>query len=619
MTSHRGFIWFSIGLAIAFFFGGAIRTFSSKKNLDNWLQRHIQKERVQFIAEWKDIRLSLADGWLPALGFEVKDVHIKPQDPCLVAGELFIDQATVSLDWWNWIFHNTIRIGKLKAHRIDISWGESECVLSRWSSQSLQSWRDLFQKRWATEIIKNRQWLESAQVEELHLQVVGKRPFDISFTDLVFRTGSTVRLKSNVRLPQVENAWVQVEADEAGFLLKSKIALKEGAFVTESKLSVQDQVLQTDVGFQNVPFYSFLNLWNWWANSSLDFKPRRLWVEGTAQLTIAFGDTKILPVKIAKLNVKGEAGHIQLNPFEWDIARNQLTETLKFNVNKLSLNAFIENLEQFMPKLGLLTGQGTLETDGKIEFKGAIETIEVYFFNLRARARQSINSVHVNLLGQLNQFIEAQFSQFDIVGGELKDGEKGAVIWKWLVKENTVEWKASIQRLILSQDVQRLLWGQVTDPLQADVTIINKEDTWSMYGAIKVPQISTDQFLAKNLELYKNQRDGLNPWRIKLQQLDLLPDQSLRARLTPWLPSSQFPQVTLTQIAGALEFGRDRWAWEDVRGQVASPKLNWRTKGNWIKNAGLHGTLDTDGGSKKKFEILGGSETWEIKPQDEVN
>ena len=613
--SHRGFIWFCLGLAIAFFFGGAIRVFSSKKNLDAWLLRHIQKERVQFNAEWKDIRLSLADGWLPAIGFELDELRIRPQDPCLVEGELFVDHANVSLDWWNWLIHGVIRVGKLRAHKVDVSWGESECVLSRWSSRSLESWRELFRKRWATELAKNRQWLESVHIEELHLQVLGHRPFDISFVDFDFHTGRTVKLGAQVRLPQVENAWVNIEADEAGFLLKSKISLKEGFFITEGKLSVKDESLSVDTDFQNVPFYSFLNLWNWWAKSSFDFKPRRLWVEGVTHLSVLFGENKISPLFIERLNVKGEAGHIQLNPFHWDLEKQQLTESLIFTVNKLSLSAFIDNLEQFLPKLGLLSGVGELNPDGKVQFRGLIENIEIYLFNLSVRARQSIASVNVELTGQTNQFLEAQFENFKIIGGELKD----KVTWKWSLRDKKIEWNAHLSKLVLSQDVQRVLWGQVKEPLQGDLTLINQNDEWSMSGRLKIPMFIADQFVAKNLEFYKNQQDGLSPWKIKVQQLDLMPEQSLRARLAPWLPKEQYPHLSLVQITGSLEFGRDHWAWDDVRGQVASPKLNWKTKGRWAKTTGLHGFLESDAGTKKKFEILGGIETWELKPQDEMN
>lgn len=615
MLSHRGFIWFCLGLAIAFFFGGAIRVFSSKKNLDAWLLRHIQKERVQFTAEWKDIRLSLAEGWLPALGFELEEVRIRPQDPCLVEGELAVDHALISLDWWNWLLNGKLRVGKLSAHRVDISWGESECVLSRWSSHSLESWRDLFRQRWALELAKNRQWLDVAQIDELHVQVRGRRPFDFSLRDFNFRTGRSVRLKANITLPQVENAWLEMDTDESGFLLKSKISLKEGFFVTESKLSVANENLQMTVDFQNVPFYSFLNLWNWWANSNLDFKPKRLWAEGRADLMISFAETKVLPISVERLNFKGEAGHIQINPFHWDLGRNRLIEPLAFNVNKLSLNAFIENLDQFLPKLGLLTGQGSVNEDGRVQLQGWIQDIETYFFNLSTRARQSISSVDVQLNGQVREFLEAQFDNFKIVDGELKD----RILWMWDIRNNMIEWKAHVTRLVLSQDVQRLLWGQMTEPMQGDLTIVNQKDEWSVSGNIKVPSFKTDNFAVNSLELVKTQRVGLNPWRLKVQQLDLVPDQSLRARLTPWLSKEQYPKVTLGPIVGNLEFGRDRWSWEDVRGQVVSSKLNWKTKGSWVKTAGLHGVLEADGGTRRKFEVLGGSETWEIKSQDETN
>ena len=615
MISHRGFIWFCIGLAIAFFFGGAIQVFSSKKNLDSWLLRHIQKERVQFSAEWKDIRLSLANGWLPALGFELEDVRIRPQDPCLVEGELFIDYANISLDWWSWLTSGKIRVNQLRAHKVDISWGESECVLSRWSSHSLESWRDLFRNRWAGELAKNRQWLDSVRIDELNLHVLGRRSFDVSFADFYFRTGQTVKLDSKIKLSQVENAWLEIEANEDGLQLKSKISLQEGFFLSAGKLSVHDEKLQVDLDFQNVPFYSFLSLWNWWTNSTLEVKPRRLWVEGATHLTILFSETKVLPLSVERLNMKGEAGHIQLNPFSWDFERQQLTEALHFNVNKLSLNAFIENLEQFLPKLGILTGQGRMETDGKIQFHGWLENIEIYFFNLRSRARQSVASMDVQVSGQIKQFLEAQFDNFKVIGGELKD----KVTWKWWIPENKVEWKAAISRLVLSQDVQRLLWGQMKEPLQADLSIVHQQENWSMEGKIRVPAFSTEDFMMKNLEISKVQRYGLNPWRIRVQQLDLLPDQPLRARLTPWLAKEQHPMLSLGSITGVLEFGRDRWSWEDVRGQVVSSKLNWKTKGSWVKTAGLHGTLESEGSSRKKFEILGGSETWEIKPQDETN
>lgn len=616
MMSHRGFIWFILGLVIAFYLGGAIQVFSSKKNLESWLQRHLQKERVQFSAEWKDIRISLADGWLPTFGVEVNEVRIRPQDPCLVEGELYIDHANISLDWWSWLFSGVVRIDQFKANQVEISWGESECVLSKWSSHSIESWQELFRKRWATELVKNREWLDSARVNELHIRVLGKRPFDVSFTDFRFRTGKIFKLSSQLKLPQVENARLDLEADEEGFALKSKIALKEGFFVTEAKLSVHDETLQTDVSFQNVPFYSFVSLWNWWVNANLEFKPRRLWVEGIAHLSISFSEAKVQPIFVERLNVKGEAGHIQLNPFSWDLVRHQLTEALVFNVNKLSLNAFIENLEQFMPKLGFLNGQGRLDPSGKLKFNGFIENIEIYFFNLSARARQAIASVDVNAMGQLNEYLEAKFDNFEVVGGALKD----EVIWKWQMKENKVEWAANITHMILSQDVQRLLWGQMTEPLAAELSIVNEKDEWSMEGRIKVPSFSTDDFVVKNLELYKTQRTGLNPWRVKVQQLDLVPDRRVRTRVYPWLTKEQYPRVTLGSISGNLEFGRDRWSWEDVRGQLLSSKLNWKTKGSWVKTAGLHGILESEGSlGKKKFEILGGSETWEIKPQGEMN
>lgn len=614
--SHRGFIWFILGLAIAFYIGGAIQVFSSKKNLDTWLQRAIQKERVQFTAEWKDVRLSLANGWLPALGFEVEELRIRPQDPCLVEGELYIDHANVSLDIWSWLFHRVIRIDQLKAKKVNVSWGESECVLSKWSSHSLESWRDLFRQRWATELKKNRQLLDSVVIDELNVHVLGKRPFELSFLNFRYRTGKIIRLHSNLRLPQVENARLDVEATEDGLVLKSKIALKEGSFFTEANLSVHDEKLQANVGFQNVPFYSFVSLWNWWTNSNLEFNPRRLWVEGATQLSILFSEAKVEPVFVERLNVKGEAGHIQLDTFSWDLSQNQLTEPLVFNVNKLSLNAFIENLEQFMPKLGFLNGQGQIDPDGKIKFNGFIESIEIYFFNLRARARQGISSVNVQAVGQFNEFLEAHFDEFKILGGELKD----KVTWYWQIKNNKVEWKADITRMVLSQDVQRLLWGQIAGPLMANVTVINEKDEWSISGRIQIPTVNTDDFTVHNLELFKTQKAGLNPWRFKLHQLDLVPDQRIRARLYPWLNKDQFPKVSLGSVSGSLEFGRDRWSWEDVRGQVVSSKLNWKSKGSWVKAAGLHGTLESESGFlRKKFEVLGGSETWEIKPRDEAN
>ncbi len=616
MTSHRGFIWFILGLALAFYFGGAIQVFSSKKNLESWLQRHLQKEKVQFSAEWKDIRISLANGWLPALGVEVEELRIRPQDPCLVEGELYIDHANISLDWWSWLFSGVVRIAQFKANTVEISWGESECVLSKWSSHSLESWRDLFRNRWALELKKNREWLDSVRINELHIRVLGKRPFDVSFMNFHFNTGKVFKLTSQLKLPQIENARLDVEADEDGVVIKSKIALKEGSFTTDAKLSVHDEAMKTDVIFQNVPFYSFMSLWNWWTNSSLEFKPRRLWVEGLAHFSISLAEAKVHPVFIERLNVKGEAGHIQLNPFSWDLELHQLTDNLIFNVNKLSLNAFIDNLDQFMPKLGFLNGQGRLEPSGKLKFNGFIENVEIYFFNLSARARQSIASLDVNAVGQLNEYLEADFDNFKIVGGELRD----KVIWKWQIKENKVEWVAQISHMVLSQDVQRLLWGQMAEPLAADFSIVNEKDEWSMAGRVRVPSFSTDDFTVKNLELYKTQRAGLNPWRMKVQQLDLVPDQRVRTRLYPWLSKEQHPKVSLGSVSGNLEFGRDRWSWEDVRGQLLPSKLNWKTKGSWVKTAGLHGILESESGfGKKKFEVLGGSETWEIKPQDAAN
>lgn len=317
-ASRNGWPLLFIGLFLATFIGGGVRTFFSPRQLRLWVDDQIEKTRPPFDLRFEDIRLSLRRGLLPRLGIELSGVDIRGFDSCKAPFDLRIEDLYLPLEVISAsrarIFFKTIQASRVFVLQKPSCPSESVTPISK-DNFFLDNAQRFIETRWEQEMAATRRLVRGVEIDQLVYVKEGRPLFEIGGLEVSFRHPEQFSLNAyftlhslQQSLPELKPFFVEAQITRSNISSKISTRLNEGMVALEGFVQLKDFEFKQVAQVTNLPlrpivrvldenlFFGFSQKW-----------PRYSWVSGKAQVQARFdSDWRSIEMNFKKWQIQGD-------------------------------------------------------------------------------------------------------------------------------------------------------------------------------------------------------------------------------------------------------------------------------------------------------------------------
>ncbi len=621
-VSSTGIALFVIGLVLATFLGGALRTLLNSEQVHQRVLSELSHRFPRHEFQIESTEVLLSRGLWPGLGLKIRNVVFK-QDVCgKLSFILEVPEAILPVDWIH-LLGGTFRLGQASVQGGHIHLNYKDCIARTTPGQS-----ELLPPMSPTERFR----MAKIQPPRLDWQTLGKYLDGIEFKNFTVTYERNVTWKLAVSSAAVKfgdemhyHALVSVqkslpfgalmhnlEVDGLGIgrILKWDVhsEFKEGRVRWSGNWDLNTNIVRTGVVLKQMPMKDLI-----FELHQMGFVARKIdlkatWLTSDLEWQGKLQDYKSFPLNINAFSFIGGYGRVDLlEPVVVNLDNEHaFAQPARVKVQKLQLEpkseAFqVRVLSPLVSRLGIWSG--TLQFFGpkKWEVDGFLENTEIVFSNQSVRGKQMVRRMHT--LGKRSgSEISLQVDEM-----ELQDGDfRGLVSLKWDQESKTGTFEGQISSLALSRSIQNLLVGGQIAPLKITGRGQLREwglEAWSAYG--ELAEVSGPGWRGEGLSVKSKPVGRAVQLDVELKSLRV--DQGWRfarqlAAIDPEFSSD------LNWHSGAAKFliestGGQLQALSAVQEKTGE---QWRARGTWVRDADFSALLSVSGsGRLRSFALRG--------------
>lgn len=624
-VSSKGFAWFVVGLVLATFVGGALRTILNSTQVHDRIVSELKNRFPKHEFEIGATEVLLSRGIWPGLGLRVRDITFK-QDVCgKLSFVLTIPQSTLPLDLLS------LSHGKLRLNDIEIEGGElhldyRDCVPTTEGANANASGAKRAEKeepasppapKLILPKINFRQAAKFADGIELKNFAVTyeKSPtwkllFNTAYLSLGEEAIAQAQVDVQKSLPfgtLVHPVEFDLRGDENVIQWNFKAEFKEGQLHVISSVDLNNQAGLVKVNFKQVPVRDLMGEAFQAGLVERELKLKATWLTCALKWEGQLQNIAAVPVSMRDCRVEGGYGRAEVDQADlWLNGPEWFKVPAHVRVTQLQVQPMVEALNrQVLPavlsKLGVWTGTFDITSGNKWELDGHLQNGEIIFSNQSIMGKQGIDSLHT----QVHREGAKIFAKIDDVRfheGEFQGQAEFDLSSDW--RDGT--FRAEIARLNISPSIQKLLVGGSIGTLKIQgkgALSAGELSQWS--GNFQLPAIKGEGWHSENLQVQSRFQGGSfhidgsaknigvdNTWRM-LPELRVARPQS---GVLLWHDLSA--KVEIHKVGGAIHFAS---ATESGSNQT------WRGKGVWVRDGAFTGSMSISGAGKhtQNFTLLG--------------
>ncbi|MFN8944763.1 MAG: hypothetical protein ACK5WZ_09075 [Pseudobdellovibrionaceae bacterium] len=494
---HQGNPWSSAipivaeqpGIRIAFFgivlsvvLSFMIQGYFSQNRVEEQFRPLLRQIHPQLVFDFKSIRLSLRDGFLPRTAMVMDQVQIVINNKCLINTRTEIDQVILPFSILGYFLGENpiseIHLGHVKA---DLATSDLNCaeVNTNFSgtTPSEETAAVLFTSQPKVTIAESVSKVDSSS----EIQKVTVSKFEVfrnnseepilSVNDLIFNLLSGepkhISLSSKLNLFQ-ENKGIdyfskgELEAQYREFPEK-KIDLslvghvREGGYRIEASLLLETMNFRISSDIQHIPVYPFVDLMRKLEMPEVHLPTAKMWTSFQAHAEGSFKNPQSTKMTIKPIILEGEFGSISSESISVQNLAQPEFLPFKLVTSGLSLDQmldekFKEKNFPFIQNLGIFQGYFQYIAKDQFYVSGIHNGLQFIFSNLGQRKIQKIDNLILNITAK------DEVWNFDIPRLDLQNGIfDGAVQLYFSPKDKTLELKCDVNEIVFSEEVQKVM------------------------------------------------------------------------------------------------------------------------------------------------------------------
>lgn len=470
---HRGTVLFVIGILVALFFGGAIRTSLSPQQVESYIRQQVEKRKPKFEVSFSRAQLTLSRGWVPRLGLQLNDLQLKSNNSCLNPVDLTVDEVYIPV--------HIFRFLKGEIQFLDIEFGHidivglarpSDCLSPKTAEATgaldgntsqikalelagkdqteaagrrlpekhsfdgfMERFNSFVNTRWSKELANTRKWLTGVSADQITFRFGSIREQAHVIREFIFHAGQKGEFveASFYYSPDAELIYhqplqdirIHLEVDEDLMRMNATSGYKEGRWTASGELLLDSNHFQLRSDLKTVPV---AEIFHGFSRKGVlpDVKGSRpIWLTCNKSLKGSLLDWSQAELEVNNCLISGELGSIRLSKSSLKPFKVPMTyEPFKVHLTRFSLENLLDAFNKEPPfnifhQLGFVTGEITFTGMQEMSFFGAIEDVSLVLSMNGKKEYQKIPEIQGELMFRENRF-SGQMTSVKLDHGEFK-------------------------------------------------------------------------------------------------------------------------------------------------------------------------------------------------------
>ncbi|HMN69010.1 MAG TPA: hypothetical protein PKC28_10770, partial [Bdellovibrionales bacterium] len=486
-VSYRGFAWFVVGVVLATFLGGAVRTVLSS---DRVHQRIVTELKSRFPKQEFQIgrtEVLLAQGLWPGLGLRLRDVRFRQETCDKLSFDLVVPQVDLPVDMLS------LRKGRLRLGRVELTGGRlhfdykpcpqappttatatapepvpgpSDPATPRkpWLAAETLDWRKAGQSADALEL---RDFTVTFEPQETWKLLVRRMSLDL---DDELSAQGVLEVQKSLPFGTLSHL-VEVDAHGADQILQWGVRAdyKEGGVQLRGSADLHSGAGVMQVTVRQLPLKDLMSELHQIGVVDREMALKTTWLSCGLKWEGQIHRPKDMPISVRTCRIEGGYGRADLDAADfWPGQTEWLKVPARLKGERLQVQPVLEALGRkvlpaVMPKLGVWTGEISYGGLNAWSLDGELEGAEVTFSNRSIRGKQVLEKMHT-VLSRAGERIEGKVDALVLQGGEFQGNIGFALTEDWRNGNFAVE----IHKLRVHPSIQNLLVGGTIGNVQVD-------------------------------------------------------------------------------------------------------------------------------------------------------
>lgn len=625
-VSSQGFAWFVVGLVLATFIGGAVRTILSSDRVHKRIVSELRARFPQHEFEIGKTEVLLSHGMWPGLGLRVRDLRFRQSVCGKLSFLLEVPEAVLPVDLLS-LRKGRVRLGEVGMTNGKIHFDYRPCApdgsdtigVSSSPARDVPPLNQQLQKP-----SLNAASLDWRKVGE-HLDAITLSNFTITYErngtwklvvkraelDLDDDLSAYGALDVQKILPGgVLSHLVDFQAEGDDRVLKWGVhsEFKEGTINLKGVLDLNNVAGSVRMQARQLPLKDVMSELYQMGFLERDVRLKSTWLSCVLQWEGSLSKPADAPLRAQDCKLEGGYGRVDLENAEVPLDNpSTLKAPAVLKVQKLQLQPVLEALNRsvlpaVLARPGQWSGELNYQSPMKWTLDGHLENLEVVFSNRSVRGKQMLERLHTEIKKD-GARIEAKIDELRVQGGEFAGVLRAALQDDW----RSGDFEAQIEKLRLNPSIQYLLVGGTIGELKLKGTgqLVDGElGHWEGQG--QLGEIRGNGWQALNVSVHS--RFKANVFGVEARAASMQIDSK-------WVA---YPQVkSINPSVGNEVVWKDGQAKLDIKesgGVVHSASaieetrknIPWKIKGNWVRDGDLIGILNVGHGSKPPTFVVRG-------------
>ena len=602
-VSAKGCAWFVVGLVIATFVGGAVRTALSSDRLH---QRIVGELKTRFPNQEFSLgqtEVMLSRGMWPSLGLKVKNLKFR-QDVCgKLSFVLEVPQTVLPVD----IF--SLRKGRVRLGKVDLDDGKLHLNYRPCPAETLPV-------AGGGSVVLNKKpmipapSLDWRRISE-HLDAIDLSRFTLTYernatwkllvhsmrVDLTGEMSAQGLLELQKTSPSGQLSHVvdfEAQGDDQELRVGVHSEFKEGTFRMNGALDLNTHAAVASVNARLLPVKDILSELHQMGFLPQDLQLKSAWLSCSLKWEGPFAKPSQAPVVANDCKVEGAYGRVDLERAEfWLDHLDELKQSAVLKISKLQMQPLLEALDRkVLPRVlarpGVWSGELKYLNPAEWSLLGQLEGAEVVFSNRSVRGKQVLDKLRTQV-ERSNQRIQARIDELELRGGQFAGHLSFQLKDDW----RNGGFRADVQKLRFHASVQNLLVGGTLGDLKfnGEGALVEGElSRWD--GDFNLSEVAGQGWSVTDLKVKSKYTPGLFHLEGVAAQGDLRAGTPLSEGPLRWI-----------ELQAKADIRSDGGQITSVTGIEAESKQSWRLKGSWIRDGDFSALLNA--GKARTYTLTG--------------
>lgn len=625
-VSSQGFAWFVVGLVLATFVGGAVRTILSSDRVHQRIVTELRHHFPQHQFEIGNTEVLLSQGLWPGLGLRLRHLTFN-QDVCgKLSFRLTVPEAVLPVDLLA-LRNGKVRLGQIELNKGHIHFNYRACApnpneVSEPTSSTVGTTPAIVAPRLDWEKVGEQ--LDGLELKNFTLtyerNVTWKilvPQMEVDLDDDLEIHGMMIVQKSLPFGALSHAVEIEAEGDDKVLQLAIHSEFKEGTVNLKGTLDLNNNSAVAQLHARQLPLKDLMSELHQMGFIERDVQLKTTWLSCGIKWEGPLANPAASPVQVADCKVEGGYGRIDLGRAEVSLDEpTTLNTEAVLKVTKLQMQPVLEALgRQVLPRVlarpGFWSGELLYLHPKSWSLDGHLENVEVNFSHRSVRGKQVADRLRTRIKRQATR-IDAVVDEVQIRGGDFFGQLHFSLEEDW----RNGDFRADIDKLRFSPSIQNLLLGGNMGDLKFSGKGSLKDGELQRWeGESSLERVTGSGWSLEGVQVGSRFSEGVFHLDGRAKRAQIHPAWYAYSELQKIRPDSE-GSVGWKDIAARVDILSHGGIVHAVTAMDQELNQTWRLKGSWVRDGEFNAILNIGAGKEKSYTLSG--EKGRLRVQDSL-